>query len=214
MKFSKSSWILLVLGVVVIGAIMVGMVLSQQAQQQRDLEKQLIESQKKLAQIKIDDLTASKDQLTQDKELYTTQIADAKAKLAAPIDNISATDVILKSAHEFEIRIVNINSGGKSNNTLADNKFTALPFTVQVEGNIANIAGFVSNIKTLFPTSVVETYQFAIGIPTPTPDQPAETPVEAPEITPTPTPPPPLPIDTAATINIIIYDYKGDANVE
>jgi hypothetical protein len=193
------------MGVAIIGAILAGMVRTQQAQQQQNLEKQLFEAQKKLGLIKVDDLTSQKNQLIQTKELYTTQIAAAKTKLAAPIDNIAAIDVILNSAHEYDLIISNINSNGKSNTTFAGNKFTALPFTFQVEGSTANIASFVSNINNLFPTSIVETYQLNIDIPTP-----AASPT-TPEIKPTSALPD---LDTAATINIIIFDYKGEDHVE
>jgi hypothetical protein len=211
LKFSKSTWILLVLGVAVIGAILVGMVRSQQTQQQQDLEKKLTEAQQMLAQIKVEDLVTKKDQLTQEKALFTAQVADAKAKLTAPIDNISATDEILKSAHEFDIRIANINSNGKSNNTMAGNKFSTLSFSIQVEGSIDSVAGFVSNLKTLFPTCVIDTYQLNISTPTPTP---TSTPEDTPEVSSTPALTSSLPTNTAANINIVIYDYKGDANVE
>ncbi len=219
MKFSKSSWIILILGIVVLGAFLIGMVRTQQIQQQQNLEKTLLADQQKLALTKIDDLTLKRDQLTQEKELYTAQIAAAKAKLAAPVDNIAGTETILNSAHEFDLKIVNINSGGKSNSTYSGNEFTALSFNLRVEGNIDNIAGFISNIKTLFPTSVVEAYQVDINTPTPTPTTPATptttpTPTPTPSIAPTPTPAFILPINTAAMINIIIYDYKGDTNVE
>jgi hypothetical protein len=212
-KFGKSSRIFLVLGVVVIGAIMVYLICSQQVQQRKDLETQVIAAQKKLAQLKIDDLIARKDQLLQNKELYSTQIAAAQAKLAAPIDNITATDKILESAHTFNLKIASINCGGKSNNTFAGNKFIVLPFTLEIEGTIVNMAAFVSNIKTLFPTALVETYRFAIGTPTPTPSS-ALTSETEPGDEPNPIPIPLPPIDTTATINITIYDYKGDANVE
>ena len=231
MKFSKSKLILAILGVVVIGAVIVGMVQSQQSQKQQELKTALLLAQKKLAQIEIDELTLQQEQIAREKELYTTKIAYARSKLAAPIDSIAATDTILQSAHDFDLRIVNINCSGNSNKTLANNKFTVLPFNVQVEGPTDNIAAFVSNIKTLFPTSVVETYQFNIGPSTqapspssqvnssadgstpptgPTPNQPAETPAATPEIVFTPITTTLLPTDTMAAINIIIYDYKGD----
>jgi len=54
MKFSKSSWISLALGVVVIAAIMVGLIRTQQNQTQKELEKNLSEAQQNLAQIDID----------------------------------------------------------------------------------------------------------------------------------------------------------------
>jgi Tfp pilus assembly protein PilO len=210
LKFSKSSWILLTLGIAVIGVILAGMVWTQQAQQKQDLEKKLSEAQTKLAQVKFDELTARQTQLLEDKKTYTKEITAAKDQLTAPIDNISALDTILKSAGEFNITIVSINSNSKSMETFTGNSFSALPFSLQVKGNINDLADFVSNIKTLFPTSVVQTYQFAISTPTPTA---ATTPAPSPT-SPVPTPVIVLPIDTEATINIMIYDYKGDANVE
>jgi len=185
MKFSKSSLILLTLGVMIIGAIMAGMIWSQQAQQKKNLEKSLSEAQIKLSQIKIDDLMIKNAQLTQDKTLYTAKIGAAKDQLTAPFDNIAALDILLESAQEFDLRVLNINSNSKSTNTLAGNKFSVLPFTLQVEGNISKIAGFVSNIKEIFPTSVVETYQLNITPPLPTP---TPTPNTAPTTTPAPTP--------------------------
>jgi hypothetical protein len=213
---------MLVIGVAVIGAILVGMVRSQQVQQQQELEKKLGEAQQKLALVKVDDLIIQKDQLTQNKTQLTAQIADAKAKLAAPIDNIAATDVLLKTAHDYDVKIVNINSGGKTNSILAGNKFYALSFNLQLEGDLADIAAYVSNLKTLFPTSIVETYKLNIIVPTPTPasvagsstQQPANTPEVTPEVTRLPEPTTLLSKNTTANINLIIYDYKGNTNVE
>lgn len=199
MKFSKSSWILLALGAVVIIAFVSGMYLSQQAQQQENLGKQLFETQKKLGLVKIDDLTSQKDQLTQDKIQYTAQIAADKAQLSASLDDIAATDMILKSAHQFDIQITSINSNGKSDNTLAGNKFTVLPFSIQAEGSTKNITEFVSNLKTVFPTSMVEVCQLSLGIPAPTPEA-ILTQSQS--------------VITTAAINMSIYELKGELNVE
>jgi hypothetical protein len=221
MKFSKSSWIILVLVAMVIGVISIAGARTQQIQQQQSLEKSLVAAQKKLTLIKLDELTAQKDQLIDNQTLYTAQIAAARSKLTAPIDNIAATDIILKSAHDFNLRIVNISSGGISDNTMAGNKFTKLPFSLQVEGSLNNIAGFVSNVKILFPTSMVETYQFDIGaIKTASPAEEelspsgealtAESPPVVREITLPNVATPTSPTETRAGITITIYDYKGN----
>ncbi len=209
----------------VIGVLAAAGARTQQIQQQQVLEKSLVAAQKKLTLIKLDELIDQKDQLTDNKTLYTAQIAAARSKLTAPIDNIAATDVILKSAHDFGIKIATISSNGKSDNTMAGNKFTRLPFTLQVEGSLNGIAGFVSNVKTLFPTSVVETYQFGIGTNkiaspgevelSPTPDNATgEDPAGVRQITLTPVAisavAPVSPADTKASITITIYDYKGN----
>ena len=205
----------------VIGVLSAAGARTQQIQQQQSLEKSLVAAQKKLMLLKLDELTAQKDQLIDNKTLYTAQIAAARSKLTAPIDNIAATDIILKSAHDFDLRIVNISSGGKSDNTLAGNKFTKLPFVLQVEGNLNNIAGFVSNVKTLFPTSTVETYQFGIGaikaaspaieeLPPSEEATTSEAPAVVREIILPNVATPTSPTDTRASITITIYDYKGN----
>jgi Tfp pilus assembly protein PilO len=181
------------MAVIVIGAIWAGMTLTQQARQQEELKRNILLVQQKTAQIKIDDLTSKHNQLIMDKAQYTAQIIETEAKLSAFFDDISATDAILDSAHSYNLTIFELTSSGEANSSMAGNKFIVLPLNYHVKGNLANIAGFVSNIKTLFPTSVVQLYDFKIG---------GNAPAESPEIILEPT-------YTDATIKIIIYDYEG-----
>jgi hypothetical protein len=207
-KLKQSTWIILVIGIIIIGAIWAGMILSQQAQQRRELEKNLVLVQQRIAQLKIDDLTRQKDQLILDKEVYTTQIIDTKAKLSSPFDSIAATGAIIESAHAHNLTILRLTSSGNDLGTMAGNIFTILPLDYQVAGSLTNMASFVSDIKTLFPTSVVQLYEFKIGVS----NESVENPAETPEIIVTPTPEPSVPTDadnTEATIKIIIYNYKG-----
>jgi hypothetical protein len=198
-KFSKSSLIILIVGVVALGAIIFGMVSTQQAQQRSELEKKLIEAQLKLATIKTEDLAIQKELLTADRDEYTTRIAVAKHKLTDPIDDIAATDEILKSSHEYEVDIIHLNCGGMAINTLEGNTFTALPFNIQAEGKLTNISAFIRNLKVVFPTSTIQSYQLGIGC-------------IKPESTPT-TPPEDF-ADTSVNFQITIYNYIGDKNVE
>jgi Tfp pilus assembly protein PilO len=203
MKLKQSRWLLLILAVIVIGAIWIGLVLTQQAGQQQELKRNILLVQQRISQIKIDELTSKQAQLTQDKEQYTTQVVDAKARLSTSFDDISATDTILKSAHAYNLTIFQLASSGETNSSMAGNQFVTLPLNYRVSGSLTNLADFVSNIKTLFPTSVVQQYDFVTGNSNASNTSDNTT-------SPDPTPSGPLyNDDTEATVNIIIYDYKG-----
>ncbi len=184
--------------VVVIGAIWAGMVLTQQTRQQQELKRNLLLVQQKTAQIKLDDLTSKNELLIAEKAQYTGQIIETEIKLSTSLDDISATDAILESAHAHNLTIFDLTSSGEANGSMAGNKFTVLPLDYHVKGKLANIASFVSDIKNLFPTSVVQFYDFTIG---------GDTPAESTEIILLPTQS--TQTDTDATIKIIIYDYQG-----
>jgi len=89
-----------------------------------------------------------------------------------------------------------------------------MPFNLQVQGDISNIADFVTNIKIVFPTSVVDAYQFTMGKQTADPETPDGGIPASSDPTPVVAPPSETLQVDSANINIIIYSYKGDANVE
>jgi hypothetical protein len=192
-KLTQSKWILLILAVIVIGAIWAGMVLTQQSRQQQELQRNILLAQQKTAQIKIDDLVSKNDQLMMDKALYTAQIVETHSKLSTSFDDISATEAILESAHFYNLTIFELTSSGEANGSMSGNKFIVLPLNYHVAGELADIASFISDIKTLFPTGMIELYDLKIG---------GGVSAELPEIILNPT-------YTDATIKIIIYDYKG-----
>jgi Tfp pilus assembly protein PilO len=198
MKIRPSKWILLILLVVVIGAIWAGMVLTQQASQQQELKRNLLLVQQKTAQIKLDDLTSKNELLITEKTQYTGQIIETETRLSTSFDDISATDAILESAHAHNLTIFELTSSGESNGSMVGNKFVVLPLNYHVKGKLADMADFVSNIKNLFPTGVVQSYEFTIG---------GDTPAESTEIILIPTQSSQM--ETDATIKIIIYDYQG-----
>lgn len=198
MKIRQSKLLLLMLLVIVIGAIWAGMVLTRQARQQQDLKRNLLLVQQKTAQIKLDNLTSRNELLIAEKAQYLGQIIVTETRLSTSFDDISATDAILESAHTHNLTIFELTSRGEANGSMVGNKFVVLPLNYHVKGKLANIANFVSNIKNLFPTGVVQSYELTIGV---------DTPAESSEIILIPTQSDQM--ETDATIKIIIYDYQG-----
>jgi hypothetical protein len=215
MKLSKISWIFLIVGIVLIAGVGLGMAKSQQSTQQKDLTTKLAQSRQKLSSINNDPLVVQKDQLAEQVKTYTSQINAAKVKLASADDNISAINRILDAADKCAVEIVGITSVAKVDGTLYGTNCDTLSFTLQVDGDIGAIKDYVIYLSKVFPTSLVKTVQADSG---------ETAPVASPEPTVSPTPtstpsPSPAPSGTPevtpevvgkATINLTIYNYKGE----
>jgi hypothetical protein len=216
-KLSKTTWILLVAGVILIAGTSLGVIRSQQVDQQNQIESKLNQARQKLEVLNTSDLQIKKEELTLQITGVNTQIDTTLGKLSIPEDNINATDRLLKSAQNFNVNITNISSAGETAGEIDGITSNVLPLSIQATGSISNIANFVCNLSQEFPTGIVKTVQLNTKKPepTPTPDK-----TSTPAITPTPTLTPALfpgftpyvepEKDTTASINIVIYDYKGE----
>lgn len=182
MKLSKTSWIALIMGIIVIAAVSLGWTYSQQNEQQNKLDSKLAQAKKNLAQIKFDDLNAQRDQLTQQIEQTNSQLADVKTKLSSSNDSIDATNIILDDAKSYDVDILEMSSSGLSTEDLAGTRCQTLSMVIKVQGNIQNIADFAASLNRRFPTSVEKLIQL---------DRLTEK-------------------DYSANFSLVIYNYKGE----
>jgi hypothetical protein len=217
MKLSKVSWIFLIIGIVVIAGVGLGMTRSQQATQQKELTTKLAQSRQKFTSINNDPLVVQKDQLTEQVKTYTSQINAAKGKLVSADDNISSINRILDAAVSCNVEMVGITSVAKVSGSLYGTNCDTLSFTLNVKGEIEAIKNYVIYLSKVFPTSLVKTVAANSGEDAPTAGQEPEaspTPTPAPSPTPTPTPSgtPEATLEKVgnATINLTIYNYKGE----
>jgi type II secretory pathway pseudopilin PulG len=193
-KFSKSSWIILALGIVLIAGITLGMSRSRQAEQQKQLTEQLAQAKQKLALVNIDELAGQKDRLTQQVGQYNAQTDSAKQNLFAAEDNIQATDIILESAKSFQVAVASITSPGSTIGELAGNQCRILPLTIQLNGDISYMADFICNLSQIFPTSIVQEVRLTNEeFSPPKPGEGQTAPAAA----------------TSAEISLVIYSYEG-----
>lgn len=216
MKLTKTSWIFLIVGVLLIAAVSLGMTRSQQSTQQELLKQQLSQAQTKLASFKNEDLTAQKDQLTAQVAQYNSQLESAKGQLNSNQDSISASGIILETASQTNVQIVSISSPGEGTGDVAGTPCSILPFNIQVNGDFASVRDFVALLTQKFPTSSAQTVQAQAVLPstTPTPAQPSTIPTASPTSTPAPTassgvPPSATATTGSATVALVIYSYGG-----
>jgi hypothetical protein len=218
MKLTKTSWIILIIGVLVIAAGCLGWIYSQQLDRQKQLDTQFSAAQKKLALIKLDDLNSQKEQFNQQIQQINALMAENKDRLQAPGNSIDTTNAILEDAKSHRIDILSMTSPGRGGEQLAGTEMDTLAIDIQFTGNINDIVNFAISLNEKFPTSIENLVQMDRIPPTPTPT-PTETPTPTPNPTPTtlitPVPPGFTPIlapekNFAGSINLVIYNYKGN----
>ena len=226
MKLSKTTWVALIIGVIVIAVITLGWTYSQENAQKTQLDTALVAAKQKLAGLTLDELNAQKAQLTEQAAQINAQAEDITAQLSSSKDSIEATDMILANAKSHNVEVVDISSPGLSSDSLSGIDSETLSVDIQVEGNVQNIANFTVSLSQIFPTAVVKTVQMdksSTSEPTPSPTPtPTVTPTPTPTVTPTPTaeptssPTPPGPTtfalpekDFSAKISLVIYNYRG-----
>jgi hypothetical protein len=216
MKLTKTSWIILIVGVLVIAAGCLGWIYSQQLDKQKQLDIQFSAAQKKLALIKLDELNSQKEQLSQQINQVNALMAEKKDRLKAPYKSIELTNAILEDAKSHRIDILSMTSPGRGGEQLAGTDMNTLSVDLRFTGNINDIVNFAISLNEKFPTSIENVVQMDKVEPSPTPT-PTETPTPNPTPTTLVTPVPPgfTPIvapekNFAGSINLVIYDYKGN----
>jgi hypothetical protein len=227
LKISKTSWIIITVILLIIGGVLLGNQFNQQNQQKTALASKVALAKKKLAAFDIDQLAAQKAALAESIQSYTNQISADKIKLTNPLDNIDITNMLLEGAQKSSVEILEINSTGSSQDVLAGTLCQIQAINITILGTIDNSANFVYSLKNIFPTSVVKSVNLSVANPpiTPTPSatvtvtptppaspDPSMTPAPSPSPNPSATPTPTLsPFkDTTATIDLVIYSYKGN----
>jgi hypothetical protein len=197
MKFSKITWIVLLVCILVFCAAGLGWVYSQQSDQLKKLNTQLVTAQKKLAQIKLDDLNQQKDQLTLQIQQLNDQLASNKTRLRSKEDSIDVTKTILELAKSYRIEVTEIRSPGLSNEELAGTNLSTLTIDLVVNGEINDISNFAISLNERYPTSIDTVVQLNRG-DSKTAEEPETEPIIPPENT------------FGGTISLIIYNFQGN----
>jgi hypothetical protein len=224
MKFSKASWIFLLIGVLVIAAASLGMTHSQQSDQQQRLATDLAASKEKLSQLKLDDLIFQKAALAKQYSDISNQFQASKAELISDSDSITSSNTLLDTARESSVVVEEITSAGTAAGKLAEVGCETLAINVKVQGTLSTISDFVSALTDKFPTATVSMVRASpiqkagddesAAAPAPTVTQtpapsPSPSPAPAPGSSPAPTAMPKPGATHEADVSIVIYNYKG-----
>lgn len=182
MKVSKTSLLLVVLGILIIAFANLSAMHSQQVSGQKLLDEELALARTRLDKIKLDELYVRQSDLMNELEETSAQVEASKNALSGPLDSIEVSSTLLDLAAQNSVRVTSITSSGVSPDDLEGIAASALNLTIRVEADLPELLAFVSALNNRFSTGLARSVDLSVA---PALDRPS------------------------ASINLAIYSYQG-----
>jgi hypothetical protein len=186
-KLSKTSWLILAVGLFVVIAAGLGITRSQQAQEQGRLNNELATSEQSLAAIQITGLQSQLDGLQQSADQAQLQLDQAQLQLKQTVVSVDVTDKFFSIARECGVEVINLGTSPISPNIYEGVGLSTTSLNAEVEGELSALVNFVESLAREFSTGLIQTFQIDI-------------------------PPPGSDASPTANIEMIIYSYEVEGN--
>ncbi len=162
MKLSKTTWLIIAIGIFIVVGIGLGMVRSQQADQQNQLNEKLILAQSRLEQIVLEKLSSQQAELEKQLSQATSQFETVKAKLSQPVGSTAASSMLFDVAEAHGLEVTEITSTGPASGDLEGITGSILTLTAMVNGNVPNLVSLVTELNSSLKTGVVKSITITI----------------------------------------------------
>ena len=183
LKLTKTSWLIIIIGVFIIFLAGLGVIRSQQVNEQNELNEKLAVVQARLTGIQLERLSHRQEELEQQLSETTSQSKTGRAILSQPIGSISISDIVFDIAEANNVEITEISSSGMARKELEGVSCLTLPLTTKVEGEVTDLVSFITQLNEDLATGAVQS--LTISIPETT-DKKA-----------------------SASIQLVVYAYQG-----
>ena len=185
MKLSKTSWLLLTIGIFTMTLASLGAVRYQQVNQQNQLNEQLTLSEAKLVGFQLEQLSSQKGELEKQLSQATSQLETSKAMLSQSIGSVATSGILFDTAEAYGVEVIELSSAGLVSEELEGVPCSVLSLTAVVEGDISDLIDFITELNDDFTTGVVQSVE--ISIPETIGGE-----------------------ESSANIHLVIYTYQGD----
>jgi DNA-binding protein YbaB len=187
LKLSKTSWLILAIGLFILVMAGLGITVSQQAKEQGRLSEELTASQQSLAALEITGMQSQLAGLQQKAAQDQQQLIAAQKQLEQTIVSVDVTDKFFSIANACSVNVTSLNTSPITSNKYEGIDLSQTSINGEVEGQLPALINFVEGLNNNFGIGLVKLAE--IDIP----------PVSTNE---TPT----------ANVQIIIYSYEGQNN--
>ena len=163
-RLSKTSWLILGIGIFVIALVSLYMVYRQQGREQERLNDSLLVAQATLPTVVSEkedwesQLTQRESQLTQRESQLTqqeSQLAQAtslldttQASFPESVESIEYDEELFRIADNWDLEITTLTASEPGDKEVEGITFSVTSFTADVKGEVADILGFISTIAT------------------------------------------------------------------
>jgi len=185
LKLSKTSWLILSIGIFIVVAAGLGLTRSQQLKEKGQLDEELSVVEKRLSKLEVKDLREQQEELQGRLDESTIQLMAAKDSLRQPVESIDVTDEFFTVAHYCGVEVMSISSSGIKSEKLGNIVCSMISLNARVTGKVSNLITFVIKLNNDFTTGVVKSAQMSIP----------ETVSEG---------------ESSASIQMVVYAYEGD----
>ena len=194
MRLTRTSWLILALGVFVIAFASLFVVYSRQASQQKDLKSSLAEAEARYPQLtsQIQTLQGQLAQRQSDLAAELLKLSAAKAKFPPSVQSTDYHQILLRIADDWDMEVMSLTASQPRQENVDSLTYLVTTFGVAVRGEMANILDFLHTLATSQDFTSATVAVVSINIPEP-PSGQGGTP-EKPQ----------------ATISLNIYGYPGE----
>jgi hypothetical protein len=161
-KLSKTSWLILAVGLFVVVAAGLGITRSQQAQEQGRLSDELTLSEQSLASIQIAGLAAQLAELQQSADQAQLQLDQAQQSLEQTVISVDITNEFFSIASTCGVTVISLSTSPILPNQYEGIGLTTTSLSAQVQGELSALIDFVESLNTEFTTGVIEATQIDI----------------------------------------------------
>jgi len=185
LKLSKTSWLLLTIGIFIITFAGLGIVRYQQIQEENQLGKELTLTETELNGFQLEQLSYQQAELEKQLSQATSQFETTKAMLSQPTGSIYTSGVLFDTAEAYGVEVTELGSSSLASGELEGVPCSVLSLTARVEGDVSDLIGFITELNNNLATGVVQSVE--ISIPETTSEE-----------------------EPSANIQLVIYTYRGD----
>ncbi|MFC2044348.1 hypothetical protein ACFLT8_04045 [Chloroflexota bacterium] len=164
MKLSKRTWLFMLIAILIIAAAGMNIVRSQHIQQQKVLDENLAIAQMKLKGIPLEQFYSQVADLEDSLNYTVSQYEEAKSIFSQQISSLTASNTLFDAAIVQGLEVINITASSPTSGNLAEIDCSVISLTVEVEGDISDIVSFVTELKSRFVTSLINSVTITIPI--------------------------------------------------
>ncbi|MFC1942094.1 hypothetical protein ACFLWU_02630 [Chloroflexota bacterium] len=163
LKLSKTSWIILLIGIFFVAFAGLGLTRSQQFQEQGQLDEELGIAENRLSAFQVKDLGQKHDELRGRLDENLAQLTVVKDSLRQSVESVDVTDEFFKIAQYCGVEVASISSSNIKSDELEDVLCSAITLSALVEGDVPNLINFIIKLNKDYTTGVVESTRIAIS---------------------------------------------------
>ncbi len=163
MKLTKTSWLILALGITVITFGSLGAANSQRINEKKNLSDDLAVAQVRLSKLDLKEFYSQQERLKQQINETSLQLGVAKAALSQPNDSIDICGAIFRIAADCNVEVDQISSSSLTSGKVGKISCSELPLVTSVSANVCDIIRFILKLNGDLSTGIVKSDAILIG---------------------------------------------------